>query len=114
MHAHIRCTLIRRTPCEIHACGRHVHKSAGVYLIVVCRRGSDFSIWVFGKVPLYPGHLRSPVNTHDLTDVPMTVTERPGHARSRSCYYWAEEDAQVLRAHGVFRFGADADTVVSP
>ena len=54
MHAHIRCTLVRRMPCEIHACERHVHKSAGVHPIGVCPRGSDFSIWVFGKGSLYP------------------------------------------------------------
>jgi hypothetical protein len=37
--------------CEIHACERHVHKSAGVHLIGVCLRGVDFSICVAGKVP---------------------------------------------------------------
>ena len=44
--------------------------------------------------PVIFGH-RSSVNTHDLTEEPMTVThpidtvtERPGHARSRSCQCW--------------------------
>ena len=47
--------------------------------------------------PISPstGHPRSSVNTRDLTDAPMTVThpthtvtESPGHARSRSCHCW--------------------------
>jgi len=45
---------MKRTPYEIHACERHVHKSAGVHLIDVCLRDSDFSIRVFGKGSLYP------------------------------------------------------------